>query len=42
MDDLPDFVDSLLAGVFVCNADANGDFAVNGLDIPAFVFLLFP
>ena len=42
MADLPDFVESVLAGSFTCNADVNGDLAVNGLDIPGFVGLLVP
>ena len=40
--DLPGFVESLLAGTVTCNADVNGDLAVDGLDIPAFVGLLVP
>ncbi|MCZ6816048.1 MAG: hypothetical protein O7F76_05030, partial [Planctomycetota bacterium] len=42
MADLPDFIVQLLAGNDPCRTDLNGDLAVNGLDIPAFVILLVP
>ncbi|MCG8405556.1 MAG: hypothetical protein MI923_10205 [Phycisphaerales bacterium] len=37
LDDMPLFIDYLLAGTSSCSADLNHDLVVNGLDVPCFI-----